>query len=66
MGKLAGFWKKIKQGVSKGLDFLGNSLNKIAKSNILRYIPKGLGIPIDNITEKIGTTLNKFSENALY
>lgn len=68
MGKLAGFWKKIKSGISKALDVSGKALQKLSDSKLLSVIttalPGGelLAKPLNVVSEKVGTTLTKFSD----
>lgn len=68
MGKLAGFWKKIKSGISKALNVSGNIMQSIANNKIVSTITslipeaKLLTNPLNTIVEKVGTTLTKFSD----
>lgn len=68
MGKLAGFWKKIKKGISKALDVSGKALQKLSDTNLISLmsnaIPGGelLAKPLNTVAEKVGTTLTKFSD----
>ena len=66
MGKLAGYWKKIKHTVqnvaSKALDSVGTVLQNLSQTKILHAIPGGLGKPLNRVIEKAGTTLSKFSD----
>lgn len=72
MGKQSGFWKSIKNGVSKALNFVGSGMQKLSEMNIIPSIFSVLpgekilntivAKPLNRVVEKVGTTLTKFGD----
>ena len=68
MGKLAGFWKKVKHSLGNAFNWVGNSLQELSKTGIIKtlvgVIPQ-IGIlakPVNKIVEKVGTTTSKIGD----
>ena len=72
MGKHAGFLKTLKNGFSGALNYVGSKLQKLSDLNLIPAIANvipGAGIlgtlvgkPLNKVTQKVGTTLTKFSD----